>query len=358
MRMKIALDISTVNPNNLTGISRYTLQLWNHLKNDDILTPLIKLSRFRNISKYQKLFGRRPNLYHPKFMIGLKKYDLFHGPDFQTPDLRSILKVATIHDLCEFEPGFHSGKFQLQAQKKMKDLFTQNPPDHLIAVSNFTKNKILEFFPEFNGKVTTVYHGIEYAPVAEGFNPLEKPASLNTINKKFLLYIGTIEHRKNVSRIIDAFILSELHKENYLLVLAGGPGFGHEEILKKAHSSNSILSLGFVNELEKNWLYNHAEFFIFPSLYEGFGLPVLEAMSYGLPVVTSENSACSEVTESAALLVDPQSISEISTQMKRLASSLETRNLLKEKGLKQAQKFSWKKTAEETKQVYIKTLSH
>lgn len=173
------------------------------------------------------------------------------------------------------------------------------------------------------------------------------------INKKYILFVGTLQPRKNIVRLIEAF--SKIHHQQQLnLVIVGKKGWMYEEILeapKQYGIENQIKFLEFVPDEDLSLLYKNALCFVLPSLYEGFGLPVLEAMTQGCPVITSNVSSLPEAGGDAALYVDPEDVDDIAAKMQSLVKDEELRKTLIEKGYKQVKKFSWEKAARETLKV-------
>ena len=177
----------------------------------------------------------------------------------------------------------------------------------------------------------------------------------NLNGRPFLLYVGTLEPGKNVKRIIEAFDQIAEQFPEHLLVLAGGKGWLYEPILeaaRHARAADRIIFTGHVGDNEVVELLNFCEAFVYPSLYEGFGLPPLEAMACGAPVIASNSSSLPEVTGDAALTVDPESVPEIAQAMKDLLSNPSKRADLRARGLERAKLFSWEKAARQTLDVY------
>ncbi|MFH1388123.1 MAG: glycosyltransferase family 1 protein, partial [Patescibacteria group bacterium] len=169
---------------------------------------------------------------------------------------------------------------------------------------------------------------------------------------KFILYFGTIEPRKNLIGLIKAFEL--LKDKNIKLVIAGTKGWLYQDIFKTASQSKrkkDIIFTGFVKEEDKPYLYNLAQSFVYPSFFEGFGFPPLEAMACGIPTIVSANSSLPEVVGDAALMVNPKNIDELAQAMETVSNDNKVRDQLIKKGLKQALRFSWEKCAQETLKV-------
>jgi len=175
------------------------------------------------------------------------------------------------------------------------------------------------------------------------------------VSNPYILYCGGLDMRKNLVRILDAFELIAKQFPEISLVLAGKADANGTPILQRMENhkfKNRIISLGFVSDEQKRVLMSSALGFLFPSVYEGFGLPILEAMACGCPVITSNISSMPEVAGDAAILIDPYSTEQLAYEMERVISSESLRKELKEKGLEHCKKFSWDKTAEMTEEVY------
>ncbi len=182
-----------------------------------------------------------------------------------------------------------------------------------------------------------------------------------------ILFIGRLEKRKNILNLIEAFgIFKESRKlqatclpdrqASHRLILAGKAGFGFDKIKRRAERSEygkDIILKGYVSKREKEELYQNADVFVTPSLYEGFGLPILEAMSYGVPVICSDNSSLPEVAGSAGLLVDPNNTQEIAEAINRVLNNVDLREEMVKRGFENAKKFSWEKCARETMEVLM-----
>ena len=231
-----------------------------------------------------------------------------------------------------------------------------NSSDHIITVSESTKNEILDLFPKIDRDKITVTHEASDLKPAEGVDSNRLYEHFNDLPQHYLLSVGTLEPRKNLKRLIQAF--SELKVANKIqdvgLVLVGGRGWldsgvgaDQEELSKQG-----IFPLGFVADEWLPQLYSNALAFVYPSIHEGFGLPPLEAMSCGAPVILSETSSLPEVGGDAALYVDPFSIDSIQSAIEKIVNDSELRNALSEKSLLQSRKFSWDETARLTEEVY------
>lgn len=214
----------------------------------------------------------------------------------------------------------------------------------LIAVSENTKSDLMRLYGVPESKIQVVYEGYE--------NSYQVSDTKYKIpDTKYILFIGRLEERKNVVRIIEAFgILKEKYQIPHQLVLAGKPGYGYERVKSKIQMSNfkkDITEPGFISEEEKWTLLRGADVFVFPSLYEGFGIPVLEAQSVGTPVVTANTSSLPEVGGDGATYVDPLSSEAIAEGIQEVLSNETFRSGIIEKAIRNRNRFSWKKCANE-----------
>lgn len=220
--------------------------------------------------------------------------------------------------------------------------FSLNRVDKIIAISEATKKDILRLFHTSDEKIKVIY---------PGFNSIcALPQEKITVPLNFFLYVGVIKERKNLLNIIKGFYeFKKEDKSDFKLVVAGsGNGAYYKEVLSFVEENNlkeEVIFLGFVNDNQLSFLYKNAKTFIFPSLIEGFGMPVLEAMDCGLPVITSIDSALSEVAGGSALLVDPKDPKEISRVMEKVAFDDKLRDDLIEMGDRRVIDFSWKRCA-------------
>ncbi len=284
---------------------------------------------------------------------------LLHSPDFIPPFRFPGLSVITVHDLAFLIYPQILTRESIRYYGQIEEAVER--ADHIIAVSEWTKKDLMERLGVPEAKITVVYEAAEevYHPI----DPQEarrRVQELFSIGERFILFVSTIEPRKNVPTLLKAFkIVRERCREEIKLVLVGGKGWLSERVFEMVDELNlrrDVLFLGFVPAERLLYLYNAASLLAHPALYEGFGLPILEAMACGLPVVASNVASIPEVTGSAALLVDPEDEEALAAAMRRILKEPEIAQELREKGLKRASLFSWKKTAVQTLQVYRKVL--
>ncbi len=281
----------------------------------------------------------------------LSHWDLFWTPGtFLLPVRCSI--VGTIFDLTTIiYPEFHKRKV-IEHQEKVFHYFKENA-SLIIAISENTKMDIMKYLRIPEDKIRTIYCG-----VGDEFRKIEDVRVLKSILRgigidyPYILYVGSLEPRKNVERLIEAFIqLKKRRQINGKLVISGIKGWAYQSIFDKVASSGTekeIIFTGVTPNEFLPFLYNGASAFVYPSLYEGFGLPVLEAMSCGVPVVTSNVSSLPEVAGDAAILINPYSVDELADGIWRILSDKELRNQCIKKGIERAKLFTWERCAKNT----------
>jgi glycosyltransferase involved in cell wall biosynthesis len=264
------------------------------------------------------------------------------------PVSKKCKKIITFHDLS-FEDFKYSFNFKTRLWHRiLRPKKEAMEADKIIAVSKFTKGQLMEEYGINKGKIEVIYEAAD-----EHLKPLPIPKSFEIIRRKYklpdeyFLCLSTLEPRKNVGGIIDAYLSwQESTKVDVGLVVAGKkhPGIFSEAKIRK---HPNIHLTGFIEEEDKALLYQHVLAFLYPSFYEGFGLPILEAMQCGTPVITSDATAMTEVAGEAAILVNPNKPKQLKSAIHEVYRDEGLREKLKEKGLKQAEKFSWKKAVKE-----------
>jgi len=381
--MLIAIDGNEANVKNRVGSNEYAFQVLKHLKKQ---------------AKSEKLKDKNNNL---KFKIYLKKDPLSDlpkqtnwweykilKPEFLWTQWRLPLELILNKERPDvfFTPGHYAPRFcspplvisimdlaflRFPQQFRKRDLYTLinwtkksvNQANHILTISQFTKKEIIHFYQYPAEKITVTYPGaikklkIKNEKLKIVINNLKQKYK---IRGKYFLYIGTIQPRKNLIRLIEVFaktINNVAMKQFNNLVIVGKKGWLYDDIFRKVEQlglEKRVIFTGFVAEEEKNILLKNAFALVLPSLYEGFGIPVLEAMQLGCPVIVSRTSSLPETAGEAALYIDnPQSVNSIQkTLLKMVKLDENKRKKLIDKGFKQVKKFSWQKTAEKT----LKTL--
>lgn len=284
------------------------------------------------------------------------RLDLFHAPNFILPPVRQAKTLLTVHDLSFI-------RHPQGAVDSLRRWLNQVVPwslaraDHILADSASTKNDLIELYQIKADRITVVGAGVEAR-----FQPLTDPILLDTVRQryhlppaeKFILGLGTLEPRKNFTGLIAAFSASPV-RETHHLVIAGGKGWLYDDIFAAARTSpvaDRIHLIGFVADADLPALYNLADVFAYPSHYEGFGIPVIEAMACGTPVVCANNSCLPEVAGDSALQVTATDTPALAEAIHRLATEPELRQQTIEAGFRQASAFTWPAAAARLLQVY------
>jgi glycosyltransferase involved in cell wall biosynthesis len=312
-----------------------------------------------HLDQPNKLLNLRTALLkHPTFNWHVRDpIDLIFLPNLNIVSLPSdIPTVLTIHDLSwHFFPEFYSRKMQIwhKAVEPSK-LIAQSR--RIIAPSISTAQDVMDVFGVDEKKIATIPHGIDpiFSPKMEARD--HGVRSRLKLPKHFALFVGTIEPRKNLLGLIEGVkSYRERTRDDLHLVLAGKWGWRAHHVrhrLWKSDVKNWVHYLGYVAAEDRPALYRSATVFTWPSIYEGFGLPVLEAMASGTPVMTSRTSSLPELAGEAAILVDPFNTIDLSEALKQLLTSRPLQQKLKERGFIRAKEFSWRKTAEETLRLF------
>lgn len=236
--------------------------------------------------------------------------------------------------------------------------------DFIVTISEFSKREIVKYLQIDEEKIYVVPCGVDL----EKYNSNKNPKRIDQVKEKFkikgdyFLYLGTLEPRKNIPAIIEAYQRLKSQSDTHIpkLVIAGKKGWDYEaifELVENYDLSEDVIFTGYISEEEKCELLKGAMCFLFPSLYEGFGLPPLEAMACGTPVIVSNRASLPELVGDAGILVDAENHKELAAKMKRVSESLEYREELSRKGIHRAQMFTWKRASQLLKEVYKKECS-
>jgi len=371
--MTIGIDIRVLARGTRTGVEEYTINLLEHLLP---LEPKINFKLFYNA--YRKvsltypwldfenvqlkdfkipnrfLFVSARYFQQPKIDQLLKGIDLYFNPHFFVAPLSvGCRKVITFHDLSfERYPHFFSRRKRSWQRFLMNASTEAEQADKIIAVSQSTKEDLVNLYKIEPKKIKVIYSGIgrQFRPMNSGQRSANNIGKKYNLPDKFILYFGTIEPRKNIIGLIRAFELLR-KKQPIKLVIAGAKGWLYQDIFKAARQSKyrrEIIFTGFVEETDKPYLYNLAELFVYPSFFEGFGFPPLEAMACGVPTIVSRTSSLPEAVGQGALMIDPYHTDELAWAMEIVLSNQDLRGRLIQEGIAQAKKFSWPKCARQT----------
>lgn len=290
--------------------------------------------------------------------VAKRDIDIMHFPDYSLPVLlESKPSIITVHDLTYklFPETFSRGKLLTKLALLGPSL---RKAAGIIAVSGNTKKDLIELCGVSPERITVIHNGVDL----EVFRPMESGKMREQLAVKYnlepgyILYVGTLEPRKNITTLIKAFkMLRESHRLPHKLVIAGGKGWLYREIFRAVSElglKQEVLFTGYIPADELPLFYNGAGVFVYPSLYEGFGLPPLEAMACGVPVVTSDCSSLPEVVGETGIMVNPTDVEALSDAIERILTDRQLAETLSVQGLKRAQEFTWEESARKTMAVY------
>jgi glycosyltransferase involved in cell wall biosynthesis len=337
--LNIALDSTYSIGADLSGVGVYSREML------DGLTRAHPADRFAfcyRPHRFLRSFGESLPANARRFLLretrAPRSADVFHGLNQRLPHARLRRAITTFHDLFVLTSEYSTPEFRRRFAEQARDAAGRS--DRIIAVSQFTADQVIGLLGVEAARVRVVHHGVR------------APGITAVTRQKIVLHVGAIQHRKNLSRLVDAF---DRVDSGWQLVLAGSAGYGAAEISAKVGASPSrdrIRMPGYVTPAElANW-YARAAIFAFPSLDEGFGMPVLEAMASGVPVIASNRSAVPEVAGDAAWLVDPEDTEELAAALVTLTRDPERRANLSHRGLQRAAKFTWAEAVEKTWKAY------
>lgn len=366
--MRIALDgLPLCQP--LTGIGHYTLELAHALAQNEkadkvaVLSPRAFHSSAR---KNEQLNG--PSLVHATlnpiirswWRSGLLSYlrknefDVFHGTNYDLPLGVSCPTVVTIHDLSTLlYPQTHEKKNVARAQQRLP-IIAQTAA-RIITPTEAVRREVAEHLGVSLEKIVAI------AEAARSFFHRVAPQETTLTRQRFdigddfLLYVGTVEPRKNLLTLIKAFEQLATDRPNLQLVISGKRGWMVDDLMtyaKRSQASRQIIFTGYLGDVDLRALYSSCRVFIYPSFYEGFGLPPLEAMACGAPVIASDIPSIAEVVGDAAVLLDPKDLNLLAESIEHLLENIDAREVLEQKGFERAAMFSWKRAAQLTRAVY------
>jgi len=364
--MHVGIDASRIAFDERSGTENYTLRL------------IEAIAKIDNKNRYTLYFNRLPKYfevtqenvstrYIPLTYLWtqgrlaieclIKPPDILFVPAHTIPLIRrpTLKTVVTVHDLgAEYLEAYH--KFPQRVYLNWSTEYIAKHATHIIAVSKSTKKDLTTTLKVPSNRITVVHEGLDKSFFSKkGDREIRNVKLKYGIKDNYFLFVGTIQPRKNLANLIEAF--AKLSNPSVDLVLVGKPGWLYDEIYKapKKHKvEGNVKFLGFADQEDLPALYSGCTAFVLPSLYEGFGLPVLEAMACGAPVLTAKSSSLPEVSGGHALLVNPNDINDIAYNMNRLLKDEQLRWKLSASGEEWSRGFSWEKTAEETIKVFEK----
>ena len=358
--MKIGIDMQST-CGKKTGIGYYAKNLVDRLKKSCGHELLCYSGSGKDeLNTLERM--RWENLKLPS-MLNKDKVDLLHIPGFAGPIMKAkFKKITTVCDLIGMIYPQNMGLFSRFYWQKWLPKCVKNS-DFIIAISNHTKLDIMNLLgiPEEKIRVILLAADSRFVPINDD-NALSQIRVKYGLPKNFILTVSTIEPRKNICGLIKAFsnYICENRDSKLCLVIAGQKSWGYlqaHELVKELNAEGKIMFTDYIEDEDLPYIYNLAEFFVYPSFYEGFGLPALEALSCGKAVISSNTSSLPEVTGEAAILVDPNEVGQLQGAIKKLDTDGKLREELSDKALCQARKFSWENTAKSTLNVYEEVLN-
>ena len=321
-----------------SGIDKYSQELAKRIDIKKIETR--RYLSLKEAYRLARLIGRQSGIVHLPNQ-DFARYAIFlHGPF-----------IVTVHDLIRSRFGFSGETLSERIWLKL-DIFYNKRASHIIAVSQNTRKDLIKYLKIPDGKMSVIYNGIDHS--------IFKPYEVKIFDSPYILYVGSERPRKNLSRLFEAFAQLKGEFPELKLVKAGAAGRSEQyrrNVMRKLASlgiTQDVIFVDPVSELELAHYYSSASLLAYPSLYEGFGLPPLEAMACGCPVVTSDTSSMPEVAGKAAIMVDPYDVDALAQAMKQVLIDDKLRDNMVGKGLEQAKGFSWEETARKTQEVYNK----
>jgi len=366
--MKIGIETNILSMDK-AGAAVYTRELIKHLKLADNINSYYYLDFGLKIRKGNLFLSKAENIIRDtlwmQFALGYelknKKIDLLHCPAFKAPLRCPVPLIVTFYDIHILKnPKDYNPWLRLYCKFMLRKIAAS--ATRIITISEFSRNDIAETLSVPKEKIAVTYCGIN-----DKFSVITDTDLKNEIwkkykfKKRFILYVGALQPRKNIPLLLKAY--SELKKNgtfDYELVIAGSTGWRNKNIfvlIEKLGLKNDVMFLGYVPEDDLPVIYNLAEFFVYPSFFEGFGMPVLEAMACGCPVISSNTSSLPEVIGEAGIMIDPNNIEDLKDAMIRMTQDHSLKNEMREKGIKRAKLFSWDKCARETLEVYRKAVN-
>jgi len=331
---------------NNTGIGLYIRSLMEHISKDNNEVDFL-------VNEKIKLFSLKEQLYLNKMS---NRNSILHCPHFNAPVVKNGKLVITIHDLAfnRYEEEFSNKAakiyYNFVMNRNMKNA------DHIITISESSKKDIVDFYGISEERITVIKHGAPYVDTNYNLNLKEIVYKKFNITKPFIFFVGINRPRKNLKNLVLAY--RELIKKSDVdvqLVIAGKKDsryYDMEKDIKAFNLEDNIILTDFVNDDELKCLYSNCEAFIFPSIYEGFGFPVLEAMLFKVPVICSNTSSLPEVVGDAGIYFDPYDVNDMAQKIYDVLKDNNLKSMLVDKGNKQVQKFSWEESSMKHLEVY------
>jgi glycosyltransferase involved in cell wall biosynthesis len=364
--MRIAIDARFAS-GKITGVGKYCVRLVESIdamsvsneiillvNSDSILTKNSKIIKTSITPEMHPLNELWENITLP-YYLKKNRINLFHSPAFFLPLFSpGTKKIVTIHDLAVFKfPETFTYKFSKYLQLMI--CLSTRFADRIIVDSGAVKKDIIDILKVREEKISVIYPGIDDVFLREGKGEIDKFKEARNLTQGFILYAGTIEPRKNLVNLIKAFSILKERGLKQKLVIAGKRGWLYERIIeevKRSKFKGDIVFTDYIFDVDLKLYYSNCDVFVYPSLYEGFGLPTLEALACGAPVVVPDIPVFREVLDESALFVQPESPESIADGIERILTDGNLRERIMGAGRGQVKKYSWNRTAIETMKVY------
>jgi len=364
-KLVIGIDGNEANQQNRVGVGQFAYNVIDQLEKIDRNNsytiylkdkPLSDLPKERSGWKYL-VFG--PSKLWTQLALPFKlftqkeKIDIFYSPSHYAPRFSPVPTIISVMDLWHHRHPEQFNKKDLYQLTKWES-YSVKQASHIITISEFTKREIIKFYGLSEKKITVAYPGFERFNLKDNEGVIKEIRERWKIEGDYLLYLGTLQPKKNLVRLIEAFnILNTKYKIQ--LLIAGKKGWLYEkifELVKEMRLEEKVIFPGFISEEEKPYLIAGAKAFILPSFYEGFGIPVLEAMSLGVPVIASKEGSLPEAGGKAVTYCDPYSVESMSEAIRKVLDLNEKqRDEIIKEGKRQTEKFSWQKCAQKVLEV-------
>jgi glycosyltransferase involved in cell wall biosynthesis len=374
--MRVAIDIRRAGD---FGIGTYIRNIINQFARTNNKTEYLLIGEQRHLQQFDALPGNFVLLdykhdpgslqthMHLPFLLRKHRVDILHMPWFYAPAVVPTRLVLTVHDLTDVLAPPVGATPLVQAGRLFFARRALSRADRIMAVSHSSKRELSRVFGVPEAKIEVVYNALDERFVREPMpTDADRVLERHAVTGPFVLYAGNIKSQKNLPRLIEAFAVAKADLRDHpefaglKLLLIGDSAEEHSDLRRavlRSRLQGDVRFLGFVPHPVLRVFYSRAQAFLFPSLYEGFGLPPLEAMAHGTPVLTSSVSSLPEVFADAALLVNPENVFEIARGIRQILTEDVTREALIRRGHELVQKYSWERSADQVREVYSSTFN-
>lgn len=355
--MKIGIDVREIR-DYITGIGRFLLEFLKEANKYKEFEFILFGNQYTNFSK-NELVGYKKIVMKEKITLwwdqvqlnraaNENKIDVFFSPYYKMPIFSNIPTVIFLFDIIYLKVEPYKSRFKNKCYIKNYIKFASRKAQKILTCSYFTKKDLIDILNLPEQKLKVVYLSVDEKFRPQSLNEIQQVKQKYNIQKKYFLYVSNSKPHKNLNRLIQAYtLLSDEIKKEYQLVLGGVGNFFNSQF----STLNSQL-INFIPDEDLPGLYSGAELFVFPSLYEGFGLPPLEAMACGTPVITSNASSLPEVVGDATILVNPYDVNEIKEAIEKVLTDEQLKNSMIEKGLLRARYFTVEKQANKILEIF------